>query len=68
MTIGDVLYGVTMETPGVSKKVKVDLRGDGNLDLVRKAAGRNGGGNGAPQEADSPSATALMDGPDGDDS
>ncbi|MHC4606509.1 MAG: chromosome segregation protein SMC [Planctomycetota bacterium] len=33
----DVLYGVSMPSPGISKKVKVDLRGGENLDIVRQA-------------------------------
>ena len=35
MASADILYGITMQTPGVSKKGRVDLRGDGNLDRLR---------------------------------
>ena len=36
MASGDVLYGVTMETPGVSRKVSVDLNGVEGLDALMK--------------------------------
>jgi chromosome segregation protein len=36
MAAADVLYGVTMEREGVSKKVTVDLNGKEGLDILRK--------------------------------
>lgn len=36
MAAADVLYGVTMERKGVSKKVSVDLNGEAGLDLLRQ--------------------------------
>ncbi len=38
MAVADALYGVTMETPGVSKRVTVSLTGDGNLELLKAKA------------------------------
>jgi chromosome segregation protein len=36
MAAADILYGVTMETPGVSRKVSVDLNGDEGLESLKK--------------------------------
>jgi chromosome segregation protein len=36
MACADVLYGVTMETPGVSSKVSVDLNGNEGLETLMR--------------------------------
>ncbi len=38
MAVCDTLYGITMEQAGVSKRVKVNLSGDGNLDFLKAKA------------------------------